>query len=108
LESSFNTEASRIVERIEQGRGILLNNANFAFFDIGSLEKEPTTFDKAWNHKHPRSQEKWRESINTEFQEMEKKEVWEVMKKEDILKIEGLSSANGSSRSSETEYFEQD
>jgi hypothetical protein len=30
------------------------------------------------------SQEKWREDINKEFEEMEKKQVWEVMKKEDI------------------------
>jgi hypothetical protein len=37
---------------------------------------------------------------------MKKKEVWEVMKKESSLKIEELSSVNGSSRSSETEYFD--
>jgi hypothetical protein len=84
LESSFNPEASRIVERIEQGREILLDHANFAFFGIESVEREPTTFDEAWNHTDPRSQEKWREAINKEFQEMEKKEVWEFMKKEDI------------------------
>jgi hypothetical protein len=39
LESSFNPEASRIVERIKQGREILLDHANFAFFGIGSVGK---------------------------------------------------------------------
>jgi hypothetical protein len=31
LESSFNPDAAKIVERIKQGREILLNHANFAF-----------------------------------------------------------------------------
>jgi hypothetical protein len=85
LESSFNPEASRIVERIEQGREILLDHAHFAFFGGGVVEqKEPATFDEAWNHDDPRSREKWREAINKEFEEMKKKEVWEIMKKEDI------------------------
>jgi hypothetical protein len=84
LESSFNPEAAKIVERIEQGREILLDHANFAFFGAGTVEKEPSTFEEAWNHDDPRSQEKWREAINKEFEEMEKKQVWEVMKKEDI------------------------
>jgi hypothetical protein len=39
LESSFNPEASNVVERIEQGREILLDHANFAFFGGGVAEK---------------------------------------------------------------------
>jgi hypothetical protein len=44
LESSFNPDASRIVERIEQGREILLDHANFVFFggEIVDVE-EPAT-----------------------------------------------------------------
>jgi predicted nucleic acid-binding Zn-ribbon protein len=44
LESSFNPEAAKIVERIEQGREILLHHANFAFFGGGTVEKEHATF----------------------------------------------------------------
>jgi len=85
LESSFNPEASRIVERIEQGREILLNHANFAIFSGGVVEQvEPTTFNEVWDHNDPRTREKWREAINKQFEEMKKKEVWEVMKKEVI------------------------
>jgi hypothetical protein len=84
LESSFNPEAAKIVESIEQGREILLNHTNFAFIGVGTVEKEPITFEEAWNHDDPRSQEKWREAVNKEFEEMEKKQVWEVMNKEDI------------------------
>jgi hypothetical protein len=47
LESSFNPEAAKIVERIEQGREILLDHANFAFFGVGTVEKEPTIFEEA-------------------------------------------------------------
>jgi hypothetical protein len=43
LESSFNPEASEIVERIEQGREILIEHANFAFIGVGTFENEPTT-----------------------------------------------------------------
>jgi Reverse transcriptase (RNA-dependent DNA polymerase) len=84
LESSFNPEASRIVERIEQGREILLDHANFAFFFVGAVEKESTFFDEDWNHKDSSSSETWFESMKKELEEMKKKEVWEVMKKEDI------------------------
>jgi hypothetical protein len=75
LDSSFNPEAAKIVERIKQGREILLNHANFAFFGVGTVEKKPTTFEEAWNHDDPRSREKWREAINKEIEEMEKKKV---------------------------------
>jgi Zn-dependent M16 (insulinase) family peptidase len=84
LESSFNPEAAKIVERIEQGREILLNHSNFAFIGVGSVEKETTTFEEAWNHDDPRSREKWLEAMNKEFEEMQKKQVWKFMKKEDI------------------------
>jgi hypothetical protein len=47
-------------------------------------QKEPATFDEAWNHDDPRAQEKWQEAITKEFEEMKKKEVWEIMKKEGI------------------------
>jgi hypothetical protein len=47
LESSFNPEAAEILERIEQGRELLLDHANFAFIGVGTIEKEPTTFEEA-------------------------------------------------------------
>ena len=85
LESSFNPEASKIVQDIEHGREILLDRANFAFFGVGIKDQiEPTTFDEAWNHDDPRIREKWREAINKELEEMDKKEVWEIIKKADI------------------------
>jgi hypothetical protein len=36
LESSFNPEVAKIVERIEKGMEILLNHANFAFIGVGT------------------------------------------------------------------------
>jgi hypothetical protein len=75
LESSFNPEAAKIVERIEKGREILIDHANFVFIGVGTVEREATNFEETWNHDDPRSQEKWREAINKEFEEMEKKQV---------------------------------
>jgi hypothetical protein len=60
LENSFNPKAARIVERIEQGKEILLDHANFEIVDGDVADKEPTTFDEAWDHKYPKSQEKSR------------------------------------------------
>jgi hypothetical protein len=45
LESSFNPEASKIVKDIEQGRDIILDQANIALFS-GNIQAESTTFDQ--------------------------------------------------------------
>jgi hypothetical protein len=45
---------------------------NYAFIAVGTFEREPITFEETWNHNDPRSQEKWREAINKEFEEMKK------------------------------------
>jgi hypothetical protein len=45
LESSFNSEASTMLQNIEQGREILLEQANFALFNRIVIDEEPSTFD---------------------------------------------------------------
>ena len=86
LESSFNPDAAKLVEQIEQGKEIMLDQINLAFFSGIVFNEEPTTFEQAWNHQDPKIREKWRDAINKEFDEMSKKEVWKVIKKEDIPK----------------------
>jgi Reverse transcriptase (RNA-dependent DNA polymerase) len=85
LESSFNPEASKVVTDIEQGRETFLDQVNVAMFSSASgFQEEPKTFDEAWNHQDSVMREKWRNAINKEFEEMNKKQVWEVIKKVDI------------------------
>ena len=48
IESSFNGEASTIVEEFKQGRDILLDQLEIALLGTG-IVKEPTTFKEAWN-----------------------------------------------------------
>jgi hypothetical protein len=74
LESSFNPEASRIVEEYEHGRETLLSYANIAMF-TGKIIQEPTNFEEAWNCKDPADREKWRNIIKKEFNDMEDKKV---------------------------------
>ena len=50
LESSFNLDAAKLVEQIEQGREILLDQVNLALFSGMVINEEPTTFEQAWNH----------------------------------------------------------
>jgi uncharacterized protein YwqG len=52
LESRFNPEASKIIESIDQGREILLDQANIVMFS-GSIQIEPTTYHQAWDHQGP-------------------------------------------------------
>jgi hypothetical protein len=70
---------------IEQGREIFLDQVNVAMFSSASVfQEEPKNFDDAWNHHDLVMREKWREAINKELEEMDKKQVWEVIKKEEI------------------------
>ena len=85
LESSFNPDATRIIEDIEQGRDILLDQVNIALFS-GKIIEEPTSFDEAWNCQDHVDRYKWRSAIQKEFNDMESKKVWEIVKKEDIPK----------------------
>jgi hypothetical protein len=84
LESSYNPEASTLLKNIEQGREILLDQANIALFNISSSEIEPTTFDEAWNHPNAKDRELWRAAINKELGDMDDKKVWEIIDKEDV------------------------
>jgi hypothetical protein len=52
LESSLNPEASKIIERIDQGSETILDQANIALFSSG-IQVEPTTYYQAWDHQDP-------------------------------------------------------
>jgi hypothetical protein len=66
LESSFNPEASKIIESIDQGREIILDQANIALFS-GGIQVEPTNCYQARDHQDPEDQEKWRDAIKKEL-----------------------------------------
>jgi hypothetical protein len=50
LESIFNPEASTMLQNIEQGREILLEQANVELFSGIVIDEEPLSFDEEWNH----------------------------------------------------------
>jgi hypothetical protein len=84
LESSFNPEASTMMQNIGQEREILLEQANVALFRGIVIDEEPSTFDEAWNHDDPKARGKWLDAIKKEICDMDKQQVWEIIKKEDI------------------------
>jgi len=83
LESSFNPEASRIIENMEQGRKILWDQVNFAVLSASPSEVETAIFEVVWNHPNPKNRELWRPAINKELGEMDNKNFWEIIKNED-------------------------
>ena len=48
------------------------------------LEKEPDTFDKAWNHFDPKKRTKWRKTVRKEFHDMNVRQVWEVIDRSEL------------------------
>jgi hypothetical protein len=48
-----------VLQNIEQGREILLEQANNVFFSGIMIDEEPSTFDKTWNHEDPKARGKW-------------------------------------------------
>jgi hypothetical protein len=85
LESIFNLEASTMLKNIEQGRETLLEQANVALFSRILIDEESSSFDEAWNHDDPKARRKWRDAIKKELNDMDMQQVWEIIKKEDIL-----------------------
>jgi hypothetical protein len=73
IRSSYNPEASTLINNIEQGREILLDEASIALFNISPSELEPTTFDDEWNHPISKDRELWRAAINKELGDMDNK-----------------------------------
>jgi hypothetical protein len=59
LESSYNPDITRIVDDVDQGRKIILNQPNIALFR-GATQFKPKNFEQAWNHNDAKDQEKWR------------------------------------------------
>jgi hypothetical protein len=85
LEGSFNPEAFTVLQNIEQGREILLEQANVALLSRISIDEEPSSFDEAWNHDDPKAGGKWWDVIKKELCDMDKQQVWEIIKKEHIF-----------------------
>jgi hypothetical protein len=73
-----------MLQNIEQGRDILLEQANVALFSGIVIDEEPSSFDEAWNHDDPKARGKWQDAIKKELCGMCKQQVWEIIKKEDI------------------------
>jgi hypothetical protein len=48
------------------------------------IDEEPSSFDEAWNNDDPRARGKWLDTIKKELCDMDKQQVWEIIKKEDI------------------------
>jgi hypothetical protein len=85
LESSYNPDATRIINDIEQGRDIILDQANIVLFSRGT-QFEPTNFEQDWSYKVAKDREKWRMAIKKEFNDVDIKKFWETINKEDITK----------------------
>jgi hypothetical protein len=67
LESSFNPEASTMLQNIEQGREILLEQANVGLFIGIVIDEEPLSFDEPCNHDDPKARGKWQDAIKKSF-----------------------------------------
>jgi hypothetical protein len=86
-----------VLQNIEQGREILLEQANIVFFSGIMMDEEPSTFDKAWNHEDPKARVKWRDAIKRSFVKWISNKFGRSLRKRIFQRIEELSNVNGSS-----------
>jgi hypothetical protein len=84
LESSFNPEASTMLQNIEQGRETLLEQAYVALFSGIVIDEKLSSFDEAWNYGDPKARGNWQDAIKKKLCDMDKQQVWEIIKREDI------------------------
>jgi hypothetical protein len=70
LESSFNPEASTMLQNIEQEMEILIEQENISMFRGIVIDEEPSSFDGAWNHDNLKARGKCRVTIKMEFSDM--------------------------------------
>jgi hypothetical protein len=80
LESSFNPEASKIIDDLE-GR---FSSIRLTLRCLVGIMRRIRTYDEAWNSKDPVSSEKWRMAIKKEFNDMQSRVVWDVISKEEV------------------------
>jgi hypothetical protein len=84
LESWLNPEANKVVEDYSHGREMTLNQVNLALFSTVTV-KEPTTYEESINSEQKENQINWKNAINKDLKEMEKRGVWEIIDEKNIL-----------------------
>jgi hypothetical protein len=67
---------------------LLLASMRMSLMSTNSSDKptpeEPTKFEQAWNHPDPNQRTKWREAIQKEFNDMNKRKVWDVIPRQQM------------------------
>ncbi|MHA7927805.1 MAG: reverse transcriptase domain-containing protein, partial [Marinobacter sp.] len=52
--------------------------------DANQEFEEPTSFEGAWNHENPNERRLWREAVQKEFADMERRNVWDVIDRSEM------------------------
>jgi hypothetical protein len=97
LESWFNPQATKGVEDHNHGRETTLDQVNLALFST-EIIKELTTYEEAINSEQKEDQIKWKNAINKELKEMEKRGFWKIIDEEISQLLVGASKINGYSK----------
>ena len=75
------------VEKLHTFYNPTMNTMSWALMSsVESDYLEPSTFEEAWNHEDPKERESWRGAIKKEFQDMESRNVWELVKEDEVPK----------------------
>jgi hypothetical protein len=72
------------------------------------IDEESSTFNEAWNHEDPKAREKWRDAIKKELSDMDKQQVLEIVRKEDIPKNRRIITCKRIFKIKGKEILEQD
>jgi hypothetical protein len=86
-----------MLQNIEQGREILLEQENVAFFRGIVIDYEPSTFDEAWNHDYPKLEENSEMLLKRSFVIWVGNKFGRSLRKRIFQRTEEPSTVNGSS-----------
>jgi hypothetical protein len=83
LESWFNPQATKVVEDYNHGSEITLDQVNLDLFST-EIIKESTTYEESINSEQKEEQIRWKNAINKQLKEMEKRRFWKIIDEKDI------------------------
>jgi predicted transcriptional regulator len=86
LESWFNPQETKIVDELDRGREIVLEQVNLALLTT-SFTKEPSSFEEAIDCENKDVQKAWKEAIEKELNKMTKRGVWEIIDEKDVPNV---------------------
>jgi hypothetical protein len=83
LQYSFNPGVTSIIEIINYGMDMIVDQSNFALF-VDGIQEEPSNLKEVWNHPVENNKTKYQEDFQKEFKQMNLQGIWTKIKRSEV------------------------